>query len=41
MKGHININLIQNKSELLVKYVGSNIDIIVVSETKLYDTFPE
>ena len=41
MKGHININLIQNKSELLVKYVGSNIDIIVVSETKLYDTLPE
>ena len=39
--GHININSIRNKFESLVKYVGNNLDILVVSETKIDDTFPE
>ena len=37
--GHININSIRNKS--LVKYVGNNLDILMVSERKRDDTFPE
>ena len=32
--GHININSIRNKFESLVKYVGNNLDILMVSETK-------
>ena len=32
--GHININSIRNKLESLVKYVGNNLDILMVSETK-------
>ena len=32
--GHININSIKNKFESLVKYVGNNLDILMVSETK-------
>ena len=39
--GHININSIRNKFESLVKYVGNNLDILMVSEIKLDDTFPE
>ena len=39
--GHININSIRNKFESLVKYVGNNPDILMVSETKIDDTFPE
>ena len=39
--GHININSIRKKFESLVKYVGNNIDILMVSETKIDDTFPE
>ena len=39
--GHINRNSIRNKSESLVKYVGNNIDILMVSDTKIDDTFPE
>ena len=39
--GHININSIRNKFEPLVKYVGNNLDILMVSETKIDDTFPE
>ena len=37
--GHININSIRNKFEPLVKYVGNNLDILMVSETKIDDTF--
>ena len=39
--GHININSIKNKFESLVKHVGNNLDILMVSETKIGDTFPE
>ena len=39
--GHININSIRNKFESLVKFVGNNLDILMVSETKIDDTFPE
>ena len=38
---HININSIRNKFESLVKYVGDNLDILIVSETKVDDTFQE
>ena len=39
--GHININSIRNKFESLVKYVGNNLDTLMVSETKIDDTFPQ
>ena len=39
--GHININSIRNKFESLVKYVGNNIDILMVSQTKIDDAFLE
>ena len=39
--GHININSIINKFESLVKYVKNNLDILMVSETKIDATFPE
>ena len=38
--GHINKNWVRNKLESLVKYVGNNLDILMVSETKIY-TCPE
>ena len=39
--GQININSIRNKFELLVKYVGNDLDILMVSETKIDDNFLE
>ena len=39
--GHVNINSIRNKFESLVKYVGNKLDILMVSEIKIDDTFPE
>ena len=39
--GHININSKRNKFQSLVKYVGNNLHIDMVSATKLDDTFPE
>ena len=39
--GHININSIRNTFESLVKHVDNNLDILMVSETKIDDTFPE
>ena len=39
--GHLNINSIRNKSESLVTFVGNNLDILMISETKIDDTFPE
>ena len=39
--GNININSIRKKSESLVKYVGNNLDILRVLETKIGDIFPE
>ena len=39
--GHLNISSVTNKLESLVRFVGNNLDILVVSETKIDDTFPE
>ena len=39
--GHININSIRNKFESLMKLVNKNLDILMISETKIDDTFPE
>ena len=38
--GHLNINSIRNKFDLLADLVKSRIDVILVSETKLDKTFP-
>ena len=37
---HLNINSIRNKFELLKKQIKGNIDILMISETKIDDTFP-
>ena len=37
--GHINIKSIRNKFEPFLKYVGNNLDILMISETKIDDTF--
>ena len=37
--GYVNINSKRNKFESLVKYVGDNLDILMVLETKTDDTF--
>ena len=39
--GRINTNSIRNKFESLVKYVGNNLDILLVSERKVDDNFTE
>ena len=39
--GHLNINSLKNKFDLLSKQVKGSIDILMVSETKLNDSFPE
>ena len=39
--GHININSIRNMFESLAKFVGNNLDIFMVSETKIDDPYPE
>ena len=38
--GHLNINSIRNKSELFADLVKGRVDIILISETKLNDSFP-
>ena len=38
--GHVNINSIRNKFDALTYIIGNNIDIILISETKIDDTFP-
>ena len=38
--GHLNINSIKTKFDLLKKMVTKEIDILMITETKLYDTFP-
>ena len=38
--GHININSIRNKFEALVDGVNQNLDILLISETKLDNSFP-
>ena len=37
---HININSIRNKFEPLVSFINNNLDILMISETKIDDTFP-
>ena len=38
---YLNIYSIRNKFESRVSFVGSNLDILMVSEAKIDDTFPE
>ena len=38
--GHLNINSIRNKFELFTDLVKGRVDIILISETKLNDSFP-
>ena len=40
MIGHININSIRNKFEMLSNNIKGNLDILMISETKLDSTFP-
>ena len=39
--GHININSIRNKFDMLFSMVKDNIDMLMVSETKLDSSFPQ
>ena len=39
--GHININFIRNKFEMLSAVVASNIDILMISETKIDNSCPD
>ena len=39
--GHININSIRNKFEPLVSFINNNLDIPMISEAKIDDTFPD
>ena len=38
--GHLNIRSIQNKFDALSLTVKNNVDILIISETKLDDSFP-
>ena len=38
--GQLNINSLRNKSEQLSTMINGNIDIFMISETKLDETFP-
>ena len=38
--GHLNINSIRNKFDLFVDQIKGNVDIMVISETKLDESFP-
>ena len=38
--GHLNINSIRNKIEFLKELIVVNVDIFLISETKINDTFP-
>ena len=38
--GHLNINSIRNKFKLFSSLIGGEIDILMISETKLDTTFP-
>ena len=40
MIGHLNINSIRSKFEFLKDLIGNNIDVLLISETKLNDSFP-
>ena len=38
--GHLNINSLRNKFDLFSEQIKGHIDVLMVSETKLDDTFP-
>ena len=38
---HININSIRNKFDILVQKMTNNVDILIISETKLDNSFPK
>ena len=40
MIGHLNVNYIRKKFDLLKKVVAEEIDILMITETKLDDSFP-
>ena len=37
---HLNINSIRNKFELLSEQIKGNVDVLMISETKIDDSFP-
>ena len=39
--GHLNINSIRSKFEYLKGFIGNNIDVCLIDETKLNDSFPQ
>ena len=39
--GHLNINSVRNKFEALTFITGNNIDLLLISGTKLDDSFPK
>ena len=41
MIGHINISVIRNKSEILKSILSDVLDILMITKTKLDDSFPE
>ena len=38
--GHLNINSVRNKFEALTYIIDNNINLLLISETKLHDSFP-
>ena len=38
--GHLNINSLRNKFDCLIEQITGNIDILMISETKLHSSFP-
>ena len=38
--GHININSIRNKFNYLIAITKGNVDVLMISETKLDESFP-
>ena len=38
--GHLNINFLRNKFELLAHQIKDNVDILMISETKFDESFP-
>ena len=41
MIGHLNINSIRNKFDNFKDLIGESVDICLISETKIDDTFPD
>ena len=38
---HLNINSLRNKFDILIDQITGNVDVMVISERKLDDSFPE